>query len=321
MLEAQGCKQLLEHWSDKNEPSNPQAASSLFNGMVSPLAQTPIGGVIWYHGTANIGRGEQYSRLFPLFIKSWRTHFRSNELPFYFVQPAPYRFEDLGTDALPEIWDAQLKTFKTTSKLGMVVTTDLADPQLVNNRHKLTIAKRLSGWAFKHCYFAALAKKNPTTTDSEKPNEGTNVEIERGPQESKQENRENSDGANSDGANSDGANSAVNQNICSGPIYDSAKIEGNSIVIAFRYAQSELKISQDAKNSFTICGEDKKFVTAQVRVDGQRLIVSHPDIKIPIAVRYAWTDTAQPGLTNSSGLPAAPFRTDDFPLTSSGIEF
>ena len=326
ILKAEEFTELLEHWSNQNAPSNPQAASSLFNGMVSPLAQTPIAGVIWSHGTANIGRGEQYSRLFPLFIKSWRAHFRSNELPFYFVQPAPYRFEDLATDALPEIWDAQLKTFKSSSKLGMVVTTDLADSQLVHNKHKLTIAKRLSDWAFSGCYFAAVNKTKPPSTD-QKPNQDDKAETQ------KAETQNDPDGSDvaeavgetseitDSGNDSSADNSALSKNACSGPIYESAKTEGNTIIVEFRYAQGGLKIDSDLENCFSICGADKKFMPAKARVDGSKLVVSHPDIEKPVAVRYAWKDTAQPVLTNSTGLPAAPFRTDAFTLTSSGIEF
>ena len=324
-LKDNGFNELLDYWNNQNQPNNPAAASSLFNGMVSPMSQTPIGGVLWYHGTANIGRGEQYSRLFPLFIKNWREHFQS-DLPFYFVQPSPFRFEDLSSEALPEIWDAQLKTFKKTNGTGMVVTTDLADAQMVHNNHKLTISKRLSSWAFANCYFAVLSKPkpaNPNSSENETIQASTNTSVTPQIQEDSVKSRETeSDGSAFDSAKSDDVISAqVDQVDCSGPIFESAKTDGNKIVLTFRYADSGLKLNSDVTHGFTICGEDKKFLPAQVKIDGSQLEVFHAEIDSPVAVRYGWTDTARPALTNSTGLPASPFRTDEFQLSSSGIEF
>ena len=316
-LNENGFDELLEHWNNQNQPNNPVAASSLFNGMVSPMSQTPIGGVIWYHGTANIGRGEQYSRLFPLFIKNWRDHFQSN-LPFYFVQPSPFRFEDLSREALPEIWDAQLRTFKKTANSGMVVTTDLSDSQMVHNNHKLTIAKRLSQWAFAQCYLSKLSKPKPEQPDSP-PN--TTVETSARAEIKPQEPTGVPPSASND---TESAASNLSETVeldCSGPIFESAKTLGNKVVVTFRYANSGLKLNSDIKNGLTICGDDKKFVPASAKINGSQLEVFHPDISNPVAVRYGWSDTAKPFLTNATGLPASPFRTDDFPLSSSGIEF
>ena len=56
-------------------------------------------------------------------------------------------------------------------------------------------------------------------------------------------------------------------------------------------------------------------------INGNVVIVSSPEIKQPIAVRFGWSDTAKPNLVNGAGLPASPFRTDDFPLNSVGAAF
>jgi sialate O-acetylesterase len=63
----------------------------------------------------------------------------------------------------------------------------------------------------------------------------------------------------------------------------------------------------------TIAGKDKKFVKANSEIENNTLVVYSPEVKEPVAVRYAWSNTAVPNLFNFDGLPASPFRTDDWP--------
>jgi sialate O-acetylesterase len=65
-----------------------------------------------------------------------------------------------------------------------------------------------------------------------------------------------------------------------------------------------------------ICGSDRKWVGADAKVDGNTVIVSSPKVPQPVAVRYGWATNPICNLYNGAGLPAGPFRTDDFPLTS-----
>lgn len=69
-----------------------------------------------------------------------------------------------------------------------------------------------------------------------------------------------------------------------------------------------------ASTDFLIAGEDRQFVPAEVKLKGDRVIVSSVKVKQPVAVRFAWRETATPNLVNSAGLPAVPFRTDDWPI-------
>ena len=64
---------------------------------------------------------------------------------------------------------------------------------------------------------------------------------------------------------------------------------------------------------FAIAGEDKKFVWAEAKIDGDKVIVSSDEIAEPVAVRYAWADNPVCNLYNEEDLPASPFRTDDWP--------
>ncbi|MHC4174574.1 MAG: sialate O-acetylesterase, partial [Planctomycetota bacterium] len=64
---------------------------------------------------------------------------------------------------------------------------------------------------------------------------------------------------------------------------------------------------------FAIAGVDRKFVWADTRIDGDGIVVSSDEVSEPVAVRYAWADNPVCNLYNREGLPASPFRTDDWP--------
>ena len=109
----------------------------------------------------------------------------------------------------------------------------------------------------------------------------------------------------------------------SGPIFEKMASNETEIRLTFSHADGGLKIQGDAKelNCFTICGKDQEFVPATAKIDGKVLVVSSPDVKNPVAVRFAWDDSSQPNLVNADGLPASPFRTDEFELPSKGRNF
>jgi len=99
----------------------------------------------------------------------------------------------------------------------------------------------------------------------------------------------------------------------SGPIYRSMDRVKKSIVLTFDNAGKGLVLKKKESGSgFQIAGEDRVFKDAAVKVQGSRLVVSHPDIKDPVAVRYAFSNTPDATLFNKEGLPASSFRTDDW---------
>ena len=65
---------------------------------------------------------------------------------------------------------------------------------------------------------------------------------------------------------------------------------------------------------FVICGANRKFIPAVATIDGEDVLVFSPEVKEPLAVRYAWADNPDCNLYNQAGLPASPFRTDTFDL-------
>jgi len=101
--------------------------------------------------------------------------------------------------------------------------------------------------------------------------------------------------------------------VYSGPIFRSARTEGNRILLSFDHTGSGLITSDgEAPAEWAIAGADKKFRWAKARIEGDRVVVWHEDIPEPKYVRYAWADNpVNPNLYNREGLPASPFRTDD----------
>ncbi|MFA6294074.1 MAG: sialate O-acetylesterase, partial [Victivallales bacterium] len=96
---------------------------------------------------------------------------------------------------------------------------------------------------------------------------------------------------------------------CEGPTYKSMKVEGDRIRISFDNATG-LKSLGAGPASFAIAGADKKFVWALAYIDGETVLVSSPQVKEPVAVRYGWSDNVYSNLYNKADFPAVPFRTD-----------
>jgi sialate O-acetylesterase len=113
--------------------------------------------------------------------------------------------------------------------------------------------------------------------------------------------------------------------VYSGPIYDSMTVEGNKIRLKFKQTGSGLQISGPPSTStgapasapteltgFAIAGTDQNWVWAKARIDGNTVVVSSDQVAAPVAVRYGWASNPPCNLYNKEGLPASPFRTDDW---------
>jgi sialate O-acetylesterase len=100
--------------------------------------------------------------------------------------------------------------------------------------------------------------------------------------------------------------------VACGPLYKGMKKDGAAIVCEFDYTGGGLVAKDGEKlKGFAIAGADKAFVWAEARIEGQTVVVSSPEMKDPVAVRYAWANNPACNLYNKEGLPASPFRTDD----------
>ncbi len=125
----------------------------------------------------------------------------------------------------------------------------------------------------------------------------------------------------------------------SGPIYKELKVEGNKAVLSFSHLGSGLETRnlvltertgpKDRKHKewrvkegsapllgFTVCGEDKVFHNAKAEIAGDTVVVTCDAVAKPVAVRYGWADHPVCNLCNKEGLPASPFRTDNYPASA-----
>jgi sialate O-acetylesterase len=105
----------------------------------------------------------------------------------------------------------------------------------------------------------------------------------------------------------------------SGPIYRDMKVESDKIILRFDHVGQGLEARAGELKGFALCGEDRKFVLAKAEIlSNNTVAVSSPEVARPVAVRFGWANYPVVNLWNKDGLPASPFRTDDFPLTTAG---
>jgi sialate O-acetylesterase len=232
----------------------------LYNGMIAPLLNYAIKGVIWYQGESNTGDPGEYKQTFPALIKDWRRQWDRDDFPFLYVQlPNFMETKDRPSESQwAELREAQLQALRLP-RTAMVVAIDLGEWNDIHPLNKQDVGKRLSLAARKLAY------------------------AEKGI-------------------------------VHSGPIYQSMKIEGDKIILSFSNTGSGLVAKDgDELRQFAISGADKRFVWAKARIEGDKVVVWNEAIDAPVAVRYAWADNPEgANLYNKEGLPASPFRTDNF---------
>jgi sialate O-acetylesterase len=260
-------------------------AGTLYHAMIHPLRRFTIKGVIWYQGESNGRIPHSYYALSKEHIRSWRALWARNnphleEMPFFTVQIAPFKptVDGLAPDAWAYIREAQLKTLELPNT-GLIVTTDLGEFADIHPQNKQPVGERLALWA-------------------EQLEGGTGV--------------------------------------VSGPLFEKAVVEGDGMRIFFSQVGSGLETRRVVMSSqpkvwaeedpdahvvpagrlagFVICGADRKFVPAEARIVGDQVRVSSPEVPNPVAVRYGWSTFPLCNLYNKEGLPASPFRSDDFPI-------
>lgn len=102
--------------------------------------------------------------------------------------------------------------------------------------------------------------------------------------------------------------------IYSGPTFNSFVIENSNTIIKFDNVGHGLYTPNKYGyvEGFMVAGEDKKFEWAKAYIDGDKVVISSPKVKIPVAVRYSWGDNPDVNLFNSEGLPACSFKTDNW---------
>lgn len=148
--------------------NSPNGFSAMYECMLSPVMPYGIKGVIWYQGESNVKNYHEYANLFSGMIEDWRSAW-SSDLPFYFVQIAPYTYDkNLSSQGLR---DAQRKTLDRVKNTGMAVLLDIGEEMDIHPENKKDVGERLALHALKNQYnFDIIANgplyKNHTSKDS-----------------------------------------------------------------------------------------------------------------------------------------------------------
>jgi len=251
------------------------AWGSIYNGMIHSLIGFPIKGVIWYQGESNGDEGDSYFHEMRALVLGWRKAWNQGDFPFYYVQLASFQNPNnnpQGGDGWARVRMAQNKALSIPNT-GMAVAIDLADVGNPGDIHPKN--KRDVG---ERLALWALVK-----------------------------------------------NYGKKNLIYSGPLYKEIKVEGTKIRVFFDNVGSGLTVAskkgydpvvkepKGKLQKFAIAGEDKKWVWADAVIEGKAVVVSSLEVPKPVAVRYAFSMNPEGcNLYNNEGLPAAPFRTDDW---------
>ena len=252
----------------------PSTPTVNFNGMIAPLVPYAIRGVIWYQGENNGARGLEYRELFPRLIEDWRNHWtKSRGEDFQFL------FVQLpcnGKDPAP-VAESGWPWLREAQLLALqkVPRTGMAITIDVGDPNNVHPTDKIDVGE----RLALVAQKKVYGEDV----------------------------------------------VASGPLFQDFKIEGNKIRIHFSETGSGLTIGQqpwlargntafpkDQLIGFFIAGEDKKWFAADAKIEGESVIVCSDSVSKPVAVRYGWANSPRCNLYNKEGLPASPFRTDDW---------
>ena len=230
-----------------------------YNGMIAPVINYNMAGAIWYQGEANTAAPATYSKLFTTMIGSWRKAW-NKELPFYYVQIAPYNYGTKNSASLLREQQAHSMSLPNT---GMVVISDIVgdstNPDL-HPKNKHEVGARLADWALAEVYhMTGISYKSPS--------------------------------------------------------YSNIEVRNEKIWVHFSDATTGLIVKGPRIKEIYIAGADKIFYPAEAVVEGNELIVSSRQVKKPVAVRYQFSNAGIGNVFSKDGLPLAPFRTDDWPVS------
>ncbi len=147
--------------SSDTSPVLPRNPASLFHGMINPLLSYGIRGFLWYQGEANRDAYARYDSLMTTMITDWRSRWGRGDLPFYYVQLAPFAYpKKLDNSAF--LRESQLRVMQQVPGVGMAVAMDVGEENYIHPSNKSEISKRLAFWALAKTYgWEGLAYSGP----------------------------------------------------------------------------------------------------------------------------------------------------------------
>ena len=266
----------------KETKVNPSMPSAIYNSMVHPLTPFAMRGAIWYQGESNGNEGESYYHKKHALVNGWREAFQNQNLAFYWTQLCSWDHGNLFKKGTPDkhTWardwgplrEAQFKALDIPNS-GMAVIIDLADAHNPGDIHPRN--KQDVGWRLAQWALQQTYAKKDL--------------------------------------------------IPSGPLLAKQEIQKDKIRLSFNYTGRGLMVGEkkgteptkplpDGKLAeFEIAGVDKQWFPADAIIDGKQVVVSSPQVKNPVSVRYAYyICPIRANLYNQEGLPASPFRTDNW---------
>ena len=264
----------LYAWGD---PQPPHRATMLFNANIGPLLPLGLRGVVWYHGEGNEFEQQSYALKMRALVNGWRLGWDRPDLPFYFVQIASAGPASPADDR-PEGW-AGIGYQKV--RLGQL------ESLRVIPHSGMAVSLDIGG--------GDLHPKN-------KQDVGKRLALWA---------LKNDYG--------------LKDIVPSGPLFKTLRVQGRQARITFDYAECGLMVGEKTGLSpvreipggslkgFAIAGADQAWHWATAVIDSREVVVSNPDVTAPVAVRYAFTMSPRSlNLYNKAGLPASPFRTDNW---------
>ena len=251
----------------------PRGYSAMFNGMGATAAPYAIRGAIWYQGESNGGEGETYFQKKKALHEGWKKVWGQGDFPLYFAQLASFK----APNANPAGGDGWAKVREAQRKCLTLPNTGMAVLTDIGDPRNIHPHNKYD--VGRRLALWALAKDY-----------------------------------------------GKKDLVYSGPLFKSAEFKDGKATISFEHCKG-LKAAMkergkkniedpkpvDAVKGFAIAGADKKWVWADAKIEGDKVVLTSKEVKEPVAARYLFTMNTDHGtLYNGANLPAAPFRTDDW---------
>ena len=232
------------------------------NGTFHPILNYTVKGILFYQGCSNVGDpAGQYTSRLKLLVEQWRRDFRLGEIPFYFVEIAPYYYDnDINGDSGAKLREQQFNAQKVIPNSALVCTNDLVYPwetQQIHPCQKRQVGERLAYHALNKMY-------------------------------------------------------GMNQIMCESSSVKDYSFKGDTCFVHLQNDYGAISRYEDIQG-FELAGEDKVFHPANSYYYWTKgIIITSPEVKNPVAVRYCFKNFQLGNVKNAAYLPLFPFRSDNW---------